>query len=235
MLEYIRACRVPATKCQVIENWADADAIRPKGAVDSLLRHRLGLVDKFVVGYSGNLGRAHELGTLLGAAENLRSDDRVAFLFIGGGVKMDELKSAVQQHRFINFHFLPYQPREQLEDSLAAADIHLASLMPSLEGLIVPSKFYGILAAGRPVVFIGDVDGELSRIIRASHCGLVVANGNSTELVDAIKSLENDADRRSAMGLSARELMCSRFSAQRAINSWTQLLTEIQVKTRGPG
>jgi colanic acid biosynthesis glycosyl transferase WcaI len=235
MLEYITARRVPVSQCRVIENWADGEKLRPKATADSVLRRRLGLADKFVIGYSGNLGRAHEFETVLGAAEGLRSDDGIAFLFIGAGAKMDELKASVVRRHMTNFHFLPYQPRESLEDSLAAADVHLVTLIPSLEGLIVPSKFYGILAAGRPVVFIGDVDGELSRIIRASHCGVVVASGNSTELFDAIKSLERDTDGRTNMGLAARELMCSRFAARRALDCWAQLLTEIRAKTRTPG
>jgi colanic acid biosynthesis glycosyl transferase WcaI len=226
---------VPASHCRAIEKWADGEKLRPKATADSVLRRRLGLADKFVIGYSGNLGRAHEFETVLGAAERLRSDDGIAFLFIGAGAKMDELKASAVRRHMTNFHFLPYQPRESLEDSLAAADVHLVTLIPSLEGLIVPSKFYGILAAGRPVVFIGDVDGELSRTIRASHCGVVVASGNSTELFDAIKSLERDTDVRTNMGLAARELMCSRFAARRALDSWAQLLTEIRFKTRTPG
>ncbi len=99
----------------------------------------------------------------------------MAFLFIGGGAKMESLKAKVAESRLTQVIFLPYQPRDSLEDSLAAADVHLASLIPSLEGMIVPSKFYGILAAGRPLIFIGDPDGELARVIGAAQCGLVVA------------------------------------------------------------
>jgi colanic acid biosynthesis glycosyl transferase WcaI len=226
MLEYVGA-RVPPSKCRVIENWADPGAVRPKGACDSELRTRLGLGGKFVIGYSGNLGRAHEIETLLEAAESLRSDDRIAFLFIGGGVKMTELKSSVEKRRLTNFHFLAYQPREQLEDSLAAADVHLASLIPSLEGLIVPSKFYGILAAGRPVVFIGDPDGELARIITQSQCGYAVAAGDSGSLLAAVELLRTTAGLRLSMGLAARELLCSRFSTRHAIKRWIATLEEV--------
>jgi colanic acid biosynthesis glycosyl transferase WcaI len=227
MLEYIGTRGVPTSKCTIIENCADPDVLRAKSSRDSALRSRLGLADKFVVGYSGNLGRAHEYDAILGAAEALRSDLRFAFLFIGGGANMDSLKSNAELRGLSNFHFLPYQPRGQLEDSLAAADLHLATLIPSLEGLIVPSKFYGILAAGRPVLFIGDPDGELSRVIRTAHCGMVIAPGDSTALVEAIKDLESDSDRRAAMGTAARALLCSRFSSKRALASWTKLLAEV--------
>jgi colanic acid biosynthesis glycosyl transferase WcaI len=227
MFEYLGA-RVPAAACRVIENWTDDHVVRPKEGGASALRLHLGLTGKFVVGYSGNLGRAHEYGTLLDAAEALRRDDRIAFLFIGGGVNMDALKSCVERRQLPNFHFLPYQPRSQLEDSLAAADVHLASLIPSLEGFIVPSKFYGILAAGRPTVFVGDPDGELARIIQASGCGRVVAAGDSADLVVAIDTLRADPVARQAMGLAARKLLSSRFTSRRALDCWVALLGEIR-------
>jgi|HubBroStandDraft_1064217.scaffolds.fasta_scaffold01857_5 colanic acid biosynthesis glycosyl transferase WcaI len=227
MLEYLGARGVPASKCRVIENWADAETVHPKESGASELRNRLGLADKFVVGYSGNLGRAHEFETVIGAAERLRADQRIAFLFIGGGARMDELKASAEQRGLSSFHFLPYRPREELEDSLAAADVHLVSLVPSLEGLIVPSKFYGILAAGRPTLFVGDRDGELSRVIAKYQCGLVVAVGRSDELAAAIDGLQRDPNLRRAMGSAARELLCSNFSAQRAIGCWISLLDEV--------
>jgi colanic acid biosynthesis glycosyl transferase WcaI len=105
--------------------------------------------------------------------------DEPAFLFLmqGGGAKMAALKQAVDQRKLHNFRFLEYQPREALEDSLAAADVHLVSLLPALKGLIVPSKLYGILAAGRPVIFIGDATGDVGRVILDAQCGRVVAVG----------------------------------------------------------
>jgi colanic acid biosynthesis glycosyl transferase WcaI len=224
MLEYIGSRGVPSSKCLIIENSADPDLLRAKSIDHSALRARMGLAGKFVIGYSGNLGRAHEYGTILDAAEALRTEPRFAFLFIGGGAKMESLKSEIKLRAMPNFHFLPYQPRGELEDSLAAADLHLASLIPSLEGLMVPSKFYGILAAGRPVLFIGDQDGELSRVIRATHCGRVIGLGDSVALAQAIKDLERDDDGRAAMGAAARELLCARFSTGRALASWTKLL-----------
>jgi colanic acid biosynthesis glycosyl transferase WcaI len=234
MLEYVCSRGVPRSKCVVIENSADPDEVNAKSVHECALRTRLGLVGKFVIGYSGNLGRAHEYETILGAAEALRSDQCFAFLFIGGGANMELLKSKVELRGLTNFHFLPYQPRHELEDSLAASDLHLVSLIPSLEGLIVPSKFYGILAAGRPVLFIGDQDGELSRVIRSAHCGFAISQGDSVALVEAIKVLESDNDRRAAMGAAARTLLCSHFSTQRALASWTKLLAEFATEAAAP-
>jgi colanic acid biosynthesis glycosyl transferase WcaI len=226
MREYLCDQGVPPEKIQIIENWADAD-LHAKTAGNSALRAHLSLQHQFVVGYSGNLGRAHEYLTLLGAAETLRGDEEVTFLMIGGGVKMDALKSEVVARKLPNVHFLPHQPRVRLSDSLSAADLHLVTLIPALEGLIVPSKFYGILAAGRPVVFIGDPDGELARVIRRGNCGVTVECGDTEALVDAIRYLMGNVSHREAMGASSRALSDG-YSMKRAQDIWAALLEETQ-------
>jgi len=224
MREYLEQRRIPPSRIRVIENWADGDAVTPKVLDACDLRARLGLTEKFVIGYSGNLGRAHEFGTLLSAAEALQIDDSVVFLMIGGGAKMQELQVAVAGRRLSNFRFLPYQPREALSDSLAAANVHLACLLPQLEGLIVPSKFYGILAAGRPVIFVGDTDGELGRIIRSTRCGAAVATGDADALVAAIRRFETDRSLTEQMGARARTLFLERYTVERATRQWMQAL-----------
>ncbi len=227
MRDYLGSRIGAGVNFKVIANWADPDELQSKPVDDSAMRARFGLTGKFVVGYSGNLGRAHEIETLLGAAEALRSDAEIAFLFVGGGVTMDKLKSRVAERRLPNFSFLPYQARDALTDSLAAADVHLVSLIPALEGLIVPSKFYGILAAGRPVLFVGDLDGEVARVIRHSHCGISAAAGNSADLAAAICRMREDAFARAAMGAAARQLLCARYSKRLAIERWNDLLAEV--------
>lgn len=224
MREHLEQRSIPGSQIRIIENWADDEAVIPKPIEACELRARLGIVDKFVVAYSGNLGRAHEFETLLGAAEQLRSDTGVVFLMIGGGAKMQSLRAEVEARQLRNFQFLPYQPREQLSDSLAAADVHLACLLPQLEGLIVPSKFYGILAAGRPAIFIGDTDGELARIIKSTRCGATVAVGDAHALVEAIQSLRADQWAREQMGSRARSLFVERFTAGRAARQWLEAL-----------
>jgi colanic acid biosynthesis glycosyl transferase WcaI len=225
MREYFAARGLPAAKLCVIENWADGDAIRPKPTTQSVLRSNLELADRFVACYSGNLGRAHEFETLLAAAQTLREDSRFVFLIIGSGAKMDALKQAVAENSLDNVRFLPYQPRDTLEDSLAAADVHLVSLLPALEGLIVPSKLYGILAAGRPLIFIGDPDGDIGRVIRRAKCGRVAGVGDSTALVDALRDLQARPADRAQMGALARQLLCEENSLQHALRHWVVVIT----------
>ncbi len=211
----------------MIDNWADDETITPRSTETNALRERLGLTDRFVVCYSGNLGRAHEFDTLLAAADDLRLEEAIVFLMIGGGARMVPLQRAVEARALDNFLFLPYQPREDLEDSLAAADVHLVSLLPALEGFIMPSKLYGILAAGRPVIFIGDSDGDTARIIRNAECGITVPVGAGGDLAAVIRRLMREPDARIAMGARARTVLTSSYSRSIAVDRW---LTVLDVK-----
>lgn len=215
---------IPANRIEIIENWAECSQEAPKEASGGVLRAKMALSDKFVVGYSGNLGRAHEFNTLLGAAEILKFDAEIVFLMIGGGAGMPKLLKATVERGLDNFLFLPYQPRENLCDSLAASDVHWVSLLPELEGLIVPSKFYGILAAARPTVFIGNPDGELARAIRAGECGVTVAVGDVDALVDAIRQLKNDSAHRGRLGSNAYQRYREHYSAPRAFDRWARIV-----------
>ncbi|HEV7241807.1 MAG TPA: glycosyltransferase family 4 protein [Thermoanaerobaculia bacterium] len=214
VLGELMAARVP--KAVVIHNWADA-------ALTPTLPHG-GRAEAtpyvFTVGYSGNLGRAHDFETIIGAMKRL---PRVRFVFIGGGAQLDTVKSAAPA----NAEFRAYVAREQLSESLSSVDAHLVSLKPALEGLIVPSKFYGILAVARPVIFIGAHDGELARLIEAYRCGVVVEPGDVEGLVRAIENLAREQELSEQMGLCGRELYLHRFAPRHAFAAWERVLGEL--------
>jgi colanic acid biosynthesis glycosyl transferase WcaI len=224
MRRHLEQRRIPPERIEIIENWADGEMVAPKPVERSALRSALGLGGKFVVAYSGNLGRAHEYDTLVNAAELLRETPDIVFMMIGGGAKMQQLRAEVQRRMLESFRFLPYQPRDQLSDALAAADIHLACLLPALEGLIVPSKFYGILAAGRPAIFIGDRDGEIARIITDARCGAVVQTGDAAALAQIIARLRAEEGERTQMGVRARQLFASKYTVERAAEQWLHVI-----------
>jgi glycosyltransferase involved in cell wall biosynthesis len=203
VLGELMAARVP--NATVIHNWADAN-------LAPLATHN----PRFVVGYSGNLGRAHEFGTIIGAMKQLPD---VRFLFTGGGAQLENVRRAASA----NAEFRPYAPREQLSESLSAADAHLVSLQPSLEGSIVPSKFYGILAVARPVIFIGARDGELARIIEEHRCGVVVGPGDVEGLKRAIAQVQADPE----MGQRGRALYLARYAPQHAFAAWENVLRQV--------
>jgi colanic acid biosynthesis glycosyl transferase WcaI len=208
-------------KVVVQQNWA-GDALRPIARPDNELRRAWGVGDRFVVAYSGNFGRAHEVGTLAAAIRTLQHDDAIRFVVIGGGARLAALQERTRGVG--NVLFLPYQPRELLSQSLSAADVHLISLQPSLEGLIVPSKFYGIAAVGRPSIFIGARDGELGRLIEEERCGIVVAQGDDAGLVAAIRVLAGDPVEREAMGRRAYALHERRLTPRMAFENWERIL-----------
>ena len=228
MAEQVIKRGVPSDRVHVIPNWSDDEQISPISHDDNLLRREWRLDGKFIVGYSGNLGRAHEFHTVLAAAEELKANSRIVFLIIGGGKKLDKLAYCVKQRGLERgFRFVPYQDRNLLRHSLGAADVHWLSLRPELEGLIVPSKFYGIAAAGRPVVAITASNGEIARLVRQHDCGVVIEPGDTKALVRALVMLSTDEDKRTAMGTSARAMLDAHFSRRHAFERWQRLLDAI--------
>ncbi len=163
---------VAPEKIRLISNWADASVLKPVLHEENDLRRVWGLDGKFVVGYSGNLGRAHEYETLIDAIARLEDDPPsgppVVWLFIGGGALYEEFALQTSRRHLTSVVFKPYQSRDMLSQSLSAADVHLVSLRPELEGLIVPSKFYGITAVGAA----RDFHRSRGRRNRTPHCTL---------------------------------------------------------------
>lgn len=219
---------VPRDRIAVIPNWSDDVAITPQPLDGGGLRGTWGFTPgDFVVGYSGNLGQAHEVETLFGAAERLRHVSRIKFLFVGGGRYSDTLKQRALEAGLTNFVFQPYQPRERLSQSLAVPDVHWLSLRPQMEGLIVPSKYYGIAAAGRGAIVVASPDGELGGLVRDEGGGVVVAPGDVEGLAAAIAGLEGDRAACAALGRRARENLDARFSKAASLTRWEELLTRI--------
>ena len=225
MREYLIGRGIAAARISISENWADEDRLHPLAASRSELRARLGLGNCFVAAYSGNLGRAHDSTTILEAACALEGDSSIVFLMVGGGAGMRALEMQVRARGLTNFRFSPYQSREALSDSLAAGDVHLVSLRPELEGLIVPSKLYGILAVGRPVVFIGDPAGEVAAVVATKDVGISVRSGDAPGLCQALRALRDDEERRISMGTRAREVFEERYTLAAAVARWREVLS----------
>ncbi len=217
---------ISPAKIRIIHNWADGSAIYPIEPEDNGLRAEWNLDDKFVVGYSGNFGRAHEFDTILSAAELLRDNKQIIFLFIGNGAQMSSMKQRVETKHLNNVIFKPYQKRSQLAVSLSVPDIHVISLQPALEGLIVPSKFYGIAAAGRPMIYIGDKEGEIPRLLRSAQCGFVVEIDQADQAASIIREVAHDQHACKSLGHRARRLFDQRFERHYAEKAWETVLAE---------
>jgi colanic acid biosynthesis glycosyl transferase WcaI len=205
MQDYLLKAGIDHKKILRIPNWADGSAIRPLFRDENSIRLEWGLKDKFIVGYSGSLGKAHDFSTFLSAIEQLQHESHICFLFIGGGVGMRQLEKHVFENKLKNVLFKPYQPREILHLTLSVADIHWVTLEPQMEGFIVPSKIYGILAAGRPIIFVGNKESELSIEVINLKCGVGVEIGDTESLVGLIKTYSTDIESIQKMGQCGRE------------------------------
>jgi colanic acid biosynthesis glycosyl transferase WcaI len=232
MRERLENSGIDSKLIEVIPNWCNDEQITPKPVEQNYLRNDWGLDKKFVVGYSGNLGRAHDCDTIINAAERLRDENDIVFLFIGGGHLTKYLKTEVERLNLNqNFLFKPYQSIDSLSTSLGTPNIHWISLLPAMEGLIVPSKFYGIVAAGRATLMIGDPEGELGALIAQEGCGITIPPGADKELADAILSLKQDFARLCEMEKKARAMLDKRFTKKLSLNRWSDLLDNLKSST----
>jgi glycosyltransferase involved in cell wall biosynthesis len=238
MAAYLSERGIEKSRIRVIQNWADERALTPVDAAAHALRREWDYsAGHCVVGYSGNLGRAHDISTMLGAIERCpdQAGSLLRFLFIGGGAKLEAIQRMLSDGGRARVSFRGYQPRERLRESLSVPDIHWLSLDPALEGLIVPSKFYGAAAVGRPVLFVGDPQGEIARLIDEGECGRSFAPGQSDKLAAYLRELATDADLRLALGRNARAFSEQSLgrSARRA--EWSALLRELSRSAAAPG
>jgi len=228
MARKVESLGAPVSRVHVVSNWCNDEEIQPVAQSKNPLRQAWGLADQFVLGYSGNLGRAHEFETVLTTAERLRNEPHFIFLMIGGGKRFDELSRAVKRQGLASsFRFIAYQEQKMLSYSLAVADAHWLSLNPKLEGLIVPSKFYGIAAAGKPILIVADKNGEIARLVQQHACGIVIAPGDVDAFVGALRSLSNTPETVSEMGKRARTMLDAHFTRRRALERWSKLLGQL--------
>jgi glycosyltransferase involved in cell wall biosynthesis len=241
MAAQLKAQGIPEKLITVINNWADASFIRPVAEQDNQLRKEWIPDGRFVVAYAGNLGRAHDVDTILSAMTLLQDravmlpNDvaaKVIFLFVGGGAKRAKLEREAMKRGLTNFRVRQYQPKERLSETLGVGDVHLVSLDPRLEGLIVPSKFYGIAAAGRPTIFVGSSLGEIARMIAHHRCGYTVSPDDGEALADRIQQLASNRALCSDMGARAREAFEAHWEKTQALAKWEEILLNVRKAKR---
>ncbi|MEA5596134.1 glycosyltransferase family 4 protein [Rivularia sp. UHCC 0363] len=202
-----------ADKISVIHSWANTQKIVPIAKQDNWFAHRHALVNKFTVLYSGNMGRCHDIQTMLEAAKYLQNEP-IQFVCIGGGAKREGLVKQVKKIGLKNFLFLPYQQRQDLPYSLTACDLSLVSVDAGMESLVAPSKLYPALATGRPVAVICPKHSYLKQLIADGNCGQTFENGDSYELAEYIRKLSQDSILAQNAGNAAREYAESYFTAE---------------------
>lgn len=218
----------PPDRTVVVSNWADTSAIRPAASGASALAQAHGLAGKFVVLYSGNAGLAHTFEAVIAAAVRLRDDPRIVFLFVGGGAKRRFIEREAVKHALTNIRFMPAVPRGELGALLSTGNVGLITEDPSAAGLLLPSKIYGILAAGLPVLFVGAAHSDVAAIVRDSGCGYVVGPDDAAGVVGAIHRLQASPGHAADLGSRGRSTAEELYDRDTAVRAWHAVLSRVK-------
>ena len=203
-----------AGQVAVIPIGEDANEIQP-ASKQSKFRAKHGL-DGFLVCYTGNFGRYHNFDTILDAAKELRTTDPdISFALVGGGAQGEHIAQRIAREEICNVRMYPFVAQEAYGDLLASADVSLVTLEPGMDGLCVPSKFYSILASGRPTVALMSSSSEVAMVIREENCGIQIEHGNAGRLASELRRLSQDPALTETMGRNARAALVERYSSRR--------------------
>jgi glycosyltransferase involved in cell wall biosynthesis len=227
MAELIRR-KMPARRHDrvvLIPNWSDERRVRPVASEENAFRMEHALEGRFVVQYSGRLGKKHNLEPLIDAARML-SDTDVHFQFVGEGAKKPKLQEMVARYGLTNVQFLPYQPMDRLAETLSAGDISVVCLEMGHTGISVPSKAYGVMAAGTPILGMLDPLGEIAQTIKETGCGVLV-DENPDDVASTIRELMADPDRIREMGDAARAAFLEKYTLTAAAASYDWALSSM--------
>lgn len=226
MRELLIESGVSAEKVVRIPNWVDCSKIAPRKK-DNPLRKRWKTDEKFLVMYSGNMGLCQRLEDVIDAARLLRDRSDILFLLIGEGANKQSLQRRVALQALTNVTFLPYQPKEKLAESLSAADLHLVPLDPRITSYLMPSKLYGILASGTPLVAVTPETCELAQVVRDEGVGYVAAPEDPMNLADLIRQCADDSGALEAMGLRARRLALKCYDRAEVTGRFAVMLSNL--------
>jgi glycosyltransferase involved in cell wall biosynthesis len=216
-----------ADKIFVIPNWTEPQIIKPIAKDQNWFAKKHDLVQPFTVLYSGNMGRCHDMTTLLDAIVLLQNKP-IKFVFIGSGDKRDYVQSETERLDATNCLFLPYQSRENLPFSLTACDISIVSIAEEMEGLIAPSKLYSALASGLPIAAICPAHSYLNEVIVAqAHCGATFRNGDAAGLAAYLEELSNNPELVKDLGRSGREYCVNNYSKEKIAQDYLQLFRSL--------
>jgi putative colanic acid biosynthesis glycosyltransferase WcaI len=211
----------------VIPNWVDTKTLVPKPRANPWAQEN-GFVDRFVVMHSGNVGHAQNLDALIRSATFLRDLDDLVIAVVGDGARRAALIDLADVLDVTtSVAFLPYQEREVLPNSLSSANIHVVGLAPGLSGYVVPSRLYGILAVGKPVIVAADPESETAQLVESVGCGIVVPPSRPELLARAIRDAHDGKLDLTAMGEAGRAYVTEHGDRDVAVARYRSLLREL--------
>jgi colanic acid biosynthesis glycosyl transferase WcaI len=216
----------PRERLRVIPNWVDTNTLTQQPRENAWAAD-FGLLDRFVVMHSGNVGYPQDLDTLVRSATFLRDLDDLAITIVGDGARREELLRLARLLEVDQVSFHPYQRRELLPYSLSAAHLHVVGLAHGLSGYVVPSRLYGVLAVGRPVIVAADADSETAQIVSQVGCGIVVPPRRPELLAAEIRRAHDGEYDLERMGRLGRDYVAAEADRAVAIGRYRALLSEL--------
>jgi glycosyltransferase involved in cell wall biosynthesis len=227
MRRRLEAKGAPPDRLRVIPNWVDTSEITPQPR-DNPWSKAWGFDSKFVVMHSGNVGHAQDLDSLVRAATFLRDVEDLQIVIAGFGARHAEIIELARRLEVEEqVKFLNYQERERLPNSLSSADLHVVGLAKGLAGYVVPSRLYGILSAGRPVIAAAEEDSETARLVSEIECGIVIEPGRPELLARTIRAAYEGAYDLDGMGRRGREYVEREADRSVAMKRYRQLVAEL--------
>lgn len=217
----------------IISVWSGAEEFVERPREANPLRREWDIGDRLTLIYVGNFGLGHDMEAIATAVELLKDEDSIRWLFIGEGKAKPILEGRISACGAKNVVLAGYQRRDQLADVLDVGDAHIVTMLPGWEGLLLPSKFFSVLAAGRPVVWVGPKESECGIILRELNCGYELAPGDGAGLARVVRAMMADRAAALAMGERGRAAYEGRYSLQRSCERWRQLLSEVAQGSAG--
>ena len=196
-------------------SWSNTEAINSLDHANNPFRLEQGWQSKFVVMFAGNIGIPQFFDDILEVCRRLQDEPNFVMAFVGDGVSVSALKAYRDKHQLSNIQFIPYQSPSQQTYFLSAGDVHFVSLREGIEGLAVPSKVYGIIAAGRPIIYQGIASGEIAHMVNENNIGANLLPGAVDELETAIRSYLMNPQLATEQGKRARQLAETEHNAAR--------------------
>lgn len=203
-----------------IQNWAELESVRPYPRAGNALLRELGIENKLVFLYAGNMGYPNDLESILVCAEKLKGDERFAFVFLGGGVKRKWLEREVANKKLTNVRVLDPQPRSEQNVFLNGCDVGIVTLVKKMRGVSVPSRTYNILAVGKPILALTEDDSEVSKVIDDDNVGWTVPPGEPDKLLKKILEIYESREKLNEMGAHARRAALEKYSFMTALEKY---------------
>lgn len=217
---------VTPEKISVQPVWADTAEIQPLRK-DNDFRSRQGWGNDFVLLYAGNMGYNSALEDVIEAFDLLRAEPGLRLVLVGEGVKKPALMAKVESSGLGQVSFLPFQPRADLPQMLAAADAGLVTLQPEAALTSLPSKTFAILASGRPVLAVSPPDSDIGVLLKNEKCGINIPTGCAETLAQTILSMKQNALWVEEMGEAGRKVVETRFSRTACVPKVAMLLEKV--------